>query len=203
VQKQEQLKAEYKELLYNYSIPTKAKRKRLRKLEQALAQYADIKPGMFFYESWGYDQTNIDFLEVMEVSPTKKTVLCRMVGKNRVSSGLTSDNVSPDNSYRGPTLFRLRVGFYSDGVTLRGSYPFCENYYPACKLADKEKAKGSFECPMIETDEKNYLWWSSGQKRAWCKGCEHYYKELNVSYRKGSFSKYEHPMYETALGFGH
>jgi len=38
-----------------------------------------IKAGDYFYTSWGYDQTNIDYLVVVEVSPTGKTASCRMV----------------------------------------------------------------------------------------------------------------------------
>ncbi|MBE3139569.1 MAG: hypothetical protein IMZ53_03195, partial [Thermoplasmata archaeon] len=70
------LQEEYKKILYDYSIIPKVKRQKLRELEAQLVQFADLKPGDFFYESWGYDQTNIDFLQIIEVSPTKKTVLC-------------------------------------------------------------------------------------------------------------------------------
>ena len=40
-----------------------------------------MKVGDIFYESWGYDQTNIDFAQIVAFSPTGKTVLCRMMGK--------------------------------------------------------------------------------------------------------------------------
>jgi len=175
--------------------------KKLKEIEGKTAQQLPLEPGMFFYSSWGYDQTNIDFLEVVEVSPTKKTVLCRMVGKDRVSTGMTSDNVSPDNSYRGPTLFRLRVSAFQSSITLRGSYPFCEHYYLRCKLAEEHRQEGKFSCPIIESE--NYFWWAEDRKRAYCKDCKHCFNYLSVDYREGSFSKYDHPMYETALGFGH
>jgi hypothetical protein len=197
------LQEEYKKILYNYNILPKVKRQKLRELEAQLVQFADLKPGDFFYESWGYDQTNIDFLQIIEVSPTKKTVLCRMVGKNRVSTGLTSDDVSPDNSHLGPTLFRLRVSYFCDGATLRGSYPFCEHYWDMCKLADEHKKENNFKCPKINCDEPNYFYWSQDRRETYCKNCEHRYQKLDASTREGSFSKYTHPMYETAIGYGH
>ncbi len=36
--------------------------------------FSTIKKGDIFYTSWGYDQTNYDYIVVMEVSPTGKTV---------------------------------------------------------------------------------------------------------------------------------
>jgi len=43
-------------------------RKERKKLKTSL------KPGDILYNSWGYDQTNIDFYKVVEVSPSGKTV---------------------------------------------------------------------------------------------------------------------------------
>jgi hypothetical protein len=204
----ELLSEEYKTILYNYNIDPKVKRVKLRSLESQLSQLSDLKPGDLFYESWGYDQTNIDFLKIVEISPTKKTVLCRMVSKNRVSTGLTSDDVSPNIDYEGPTLFRLRVSYFCDGATLRGSYPFSEHYWKSCKLADKVDKSGPnaaiFNCPKIEcTQEPNYFYWNNDKRSVYCEGCEHCYEKLDASYREGSFSKYNHPMYETAIGYGH
>lgn len=204
----DKLLTEYKSILYNYNIDRKEKREKLRSLEGQLVQFADIKPGMFFYESWGYDQTNIDYLEVMEVSPTKKTVMCRMVGKKSVESHQQGDSVAPDNSYRGPTLFRLKVSWFGDGCTLNGSYPLGEHYWLNCKLADDQKQQGQFKCPMFDNPDNNYelnnyFLWSQGAKEVRCKDCKHCYNKLDVSWREASFSKYESPMFETDSMYGH
>ena len=38
----------------------------------------DLKKGNMFVTSWGYDQTNYDYIVVMEVSPSGKTAKCQM-----------------------------------------------------------------------------------------------------------------------------
>lgn len=194
----EKLLTDYKSVLYNYNIDRKEKRTKLHDLESQLIQFADIKVGMFFYESWGYDQTNIDFLEVIEVSPTKKTVMCRMVGKKSVESHQQGDSVAPDNSYRGQTLFRLKVSWFGDGCTLNGSYPLGEHYWSYCKANDNNISI----CPESD-DTQPYHLWNEDKKSVHCEGCKNHYKKLSVSYRSGSFSEYKHPMYETDSMYGH
>jgi hypothetical protein len=41
----------------------------------------DIKPGDIFYSSWGWEQTNIDFYQV--ISTTAKTVKIRKINQTR------------------------------------------------------------------------------------------------------------------------
>lgn len=43
------------------------------------AQPAPIAPGAIFRCSWGYDQTNVDFYEVMSVTASGKTVKVRQI----------------------------------------------------------------------------------------------------------------------------
>ena len=216
----QELQTEYNQILnsfpYEERNPVKRKelmkerKRKLRELEAKTAAQLPLKIGDFFYESWGYDQTNIDYLEVMEISPTRKTCMCRMIGKLRDSTeqNTTSDKVTPDNSYRGPTLFRLRVSAFRDSITLRGSYPLSENYWLCCKLADEHKQEGRFKCPKYADTQdnyelSNYFIWSQMAKENRCKGCEQCHTVLSVSWREASFSKYDHPLHETALGFGH
>ena len=222
MQNLEQLKQEYSKIVdtplpYNLGRQAvkeaiKERNKKLREVETNLAAQLPLEVGQFFYESWGYDQTNIDYLEVMEISPTRKTCLCRMVGKKTSEAHAQGDSVAPDNSYRGPTLFRMKVSAYRDSITLRGEYPFCEHYFLACKLADLHKQEGLFKCPKYADccfsnpnnyELSNYFIWSNGAREGRCKGCEKCYNQLNVSWREGSFSKYDHPMYETDSMFGH
>ena len=53
-----------------------------------------IQPGTIFVSSWGYDQTNVDFFEV--ISATAKTVQLRPIAKDRsAESRYMSDEVTP------------------------------------------------------------------------------------------------------------
>lgn len=85
-----------------------------------------VKVGDVFYESWGYDQTNIDFAQVIRISPTGKTVLCRMMGSQRA----TPETVEPTEQFG--VEFRLKIDHWIDNeghdrrTYLRGSYPYCQ-----------------------------------------------------------------------------
>jgi hypothetical protein len=212
----QELQKEYNELLNYYPYRNdkeemKKRKARLKEIEALTAAQLPLNVGDFFYESWGYDQTNIDYLEVMEISPTRKTCMCRMVGKKRETTEnfSTSDKVTPDNSYRGPTLFRMKVSAFRDSISLRGEYPFCEHYFLQCKLADEHRQQGVFKCPKYADSNNyelsNYFIWSQGARENRCQGCEQCHNELSVDWRSGSFSKFKsgEPNYETAPGYGH
>lgn len=54
----------------------------------------EIQPGTIFVSSWGYDQTTVDFFEV--ISATAKTVQLRPIAKDRgPESRYMSDEVTP------------------------------------------------------------------------------------------------------------
>jgi hypothetical protein len=75
----------------------------------------EVKVGDFFYSSWGYDQTNVDFYEVVAVTPSGKSVKVREVSQHTASDNGPSTRVVPiAGAFRdeGPQLKRLR--FYSD-----------------------------------------------------------------------------------------
>lgn len=60
---------------------------------------ATVKVGDIFYNSWGYDQTNIDFYVVDAVSPTGKTCTVRPCGSQIVEAhGPGGNRVVPDPS---------------------------------------------------------------------------------------------------------
>ena len=52
--------------------------------------------GDILYSSWGYEQTNIDFYQVVEVSNTKKTVKIREIESKIHSTGDMSGTKMPD-----------------------------------------------------------------------------------------------------------
>ncbi len=68
--------------------------------------------GSIFACSWGYDQTNVDFYEVIKV--TKASVVVREIGKQTTSQdgGWTGKAVPAPGAYIGePMTRRLAVGW--------------------------------------------------------------------------------------------
>lgn len=57
-----------------------------------------ISIGDMFHTSWGYDQTNVEFFQVVEISPSGKTCQVKQIGSKTVpgSEGFMSDSVIPD-----------------------------------------------------------------------------------------------------------
>lgn len=83
--------------------------------------------GVFIDCSWGYNQTNRDYAQIVDVSGSGKTVVARRVGTEVVDRpNKTTEHVTPTADHVGPE-FRLHVRAYSDDSTepsFRGSYPF-------------------------------------------------------------------------------
>jgi len=206
----EQLKQEWHTVHNNINWSNKSARKeakkRLKQIEQQATRLLPLNVGDIFYESWGYDQTNIDFCKVIEISPTRKTVICQMVNKTVERQEFTADYVQPDKDFGIKFRLHVRAWLGSSGeITLRGKYPFCQGSYPSCKLIDN-RTGSVLNCSgnISEEETERYYLWSGGKKRVWCKDCPNFYEKPHVSYRDGSFMKHNGKAhYETALGFGH
>jgi len=89
-----------------------------------------VQPGDVFYCSWGYDQTNYDYVVVNSVSPTGKTVLCQRAAWDNIPDHDGSHFTQVEQRPRAEGFgdeFRLQVRqhYSGEGVTLVGSYPFC------------------------------------------------------------------------------
>lgn len=84
-----------------------------------------VNAGDVFYTSWGYDQTNYDYVVVDKVSPSGKTAVCRRaVFKTIGQNGHCNVQVPTGTGYG--QSFRMKVVDRYDGsVGLRGSYIFC------------------------------------------------------------------------------
>lgn len=84
-----------------------------------------IKKGDVYYTSWGYDQTNIDWIMVVDVSPTGKTVKARRCRATVVGNQGSHDVVAPVREPYGD-VFQMKVEEYNNnGVTnytLIGTY---------------------------------------------------------------------------------
>lgn len=90
-----------------------------------------IQEGDIFYTSWGYDQTNYDFVIVEEISPSGKTALCRIarVDLESCPETKTLERAIPTRRPWGKQ-FRLKIvppTNYNREFSLRGSYPYCTN----------------------------------------------------------------------------
>lgn len=63
---------------------------------QTPAEVAGVKVGDFFYSSWGYDQTNVDFYKVVEVTKSGKSVKVQKWSSATVGEvGGPQENVVP------------------------------------------------------------------------------------------------------------
>lgn len=71
----------------------------------------DLSVGDILYSSWGYDQTNINWYEVVQIPSEKMVVLREVAGKILRSDGMGSDQVVPlRGSYVGPAMKRIPRG---------------------------------------------------------------------------------------------
>lgn len=93
------------------------------KLEQENAvKNSTIKKGDLYYCSWGYDQTNYDFIVVLGVSKTGKTVTCQRTSALHMGQSSQCDVLEPIFCPFGDVFnLQVRAGY------LTGSYPFCND----------------------------------------------------------------------------
>jgi vacuolar-type H+-ATPase subunit H len=85
-----------------------------------------VKKGDVFYTSWGYDQTNYDYLVVVKPSPTGKTAICKMAKFETVGHTQQTNIQKPTRKGYGKE-FRMQVKVSGGRVSLNGSYPFIQN----------------------------------------------------------------------------
>lgn len=85
----------------------------------------DAWEGVFIYASWGYGQTNVDMAQIVDVSDTGKTVLCRMVAAEVANRETGTNGVRPTAEHTSDE-FRLHVRASRDEPAFRGSYPFAD-----------------------------------------------------------------------------
>lgn len=92
-------------------------RKAYKEKKQNAISENPFKVGEVLYQSWGYDQTNIDFFEIIEVLP--KSVRIRKIGQNTVvgSNGFMCENVTPAHGcYIGEEMTKpIKAWFWNHG----------------------------------------------------------------------------------------
>ena len=86
-----------------------------------------LKVGDCFYTSWGYDQTNYDFVVIVGFTKSGKSAKVRMSRAKLVEQGRGYDKLVPTGEAYGDT-FTLRIDTWvwggKENIILRGSYPY-------------------------------------------------------------------------------
>ena len=86
-------------------------RRRKERSEKAIQAAKTVKAGDIFYCSWGYDQTNIDFYEVVSVSGL--TAEIRAINSSETEDGFMCGKSSPvPHSFSGEPM-KKRIQSYS------------------------------------------------------------------------------------------
>jgi len=70
-------------------------------------EQAGIEVGTILYTSWGYDQTNVEFFEV--IATTKAMVVLQKIGTNYSSTGDMTGTVTPNRTSRFEEPIRRKV----------------------------------------------------------------------------------------------
>ena len=128
----------YKALLRNLEKQSGLKPKKVIKKAKSKKW---IKKGDLFQTSWGYDQTNYDFVVVDKVSPSGKTAVCRRAAYDHVGFSGQCNIQKPKAKGYGKS-FRLQVRkpggkhCYGSDVALAGSYIFCGDEDSTSKRKD-------------------------------------------------------------------
>jgi len=82
-----------------------------------------------FYASWGYDQTNIDFIKVVSVNKSGKSVKAVSIGQKVINqTGFMSETVAPDPDFiisKEFVTLRIQKSYTDESeIILRGSYHY-------------------------------------------------------------------------------
>ena len=111
----------------NDLVPSYNKVKKVKKVKAEKSNTKHPLVGRKLHTSFGYDMTINDFAQILEVSPTGKTVVCQMVSKNTNGQewGYNgSGKATPGSTLHGPK-FRLKYKKTDTWESFNGSYPFC------------------------------------------------------------------------------
>jgi hypothetical protein len=92
--------------------------------------------GEYLYTQWGYNQTNVDFVKVIGVTSSGKSVRVQVVEGAVESRQKGQDNLTPSDTVKFEEEVTLRTKCRKGKVHFRGSYPFAdgdkrgpENFY--------------------------------------------------------------------------
>lgn len=85
-----------------------------------------LKVGSILYTSWGYDQTNVDWYQVIEVKPSGKSVVIRKIARDIVEDGFMAGRSTPcPGQFTGePMLKRVRAGDMLTITSYASAFPW-------------------------------------------------------------------------------
>ena len=86
-----------------------------------------MKTGDILYSAWGYEQTNVDFYDVIKA--TAKTVTVRHIEiEKRYTDDMSGNAVPVPGAYKGPELRRKVIQYYDRPFisinSYRAAYPY-------------------------------------------------------------------------------
>jgi len=91
-----------------------------------------IKTGDIFYNSWGYDQTNIDWYQVVGITKSGKSVKIREIGAQIAGAPGCSDMSGRSTPVKGafisPDVLTKRIRKYDGEFNLPMKYGWCPKW---------------------------------------------------------------------------
>jgi len=96
-------------------------------VETAVVQDQGVQVGDLFACSWGYDQTQVDFYEVVGLTPSGKSVRVKPVDQVVTSRGVGTDTVAPvkGSTWGDAKTYRIKDATWGSEV----KYAFRVNSY--------------------------------------------------------------------------
>lgn len=100
---------EYIEVFFENQKKNIIKKKKLQE-ERSKLNHDNIELGTIYYTSWGYEQTNGEFYQLIE-KKGKKTLILKEIGGKQVSSGMDCGYFEPiKDEFISKDLLETRVG---------------------------------------------------------------------------------------------
>lgn len=131
----------------DFEIPSSVKPKKKKKVKKANPNANHPLIGKILHTSWGYNMTINEYCKIVEVSPTGKTVVCRMVNTKCVDPGATAYAgrvKAGENTYG--VKFRLKVNSHGG---FHGSFPY---------IVGNTKEECSFKMGYFSIDDGGYAY---------------------------------------------
>jgi hypothetical protein len=107
------------------SLEYKQERKNKRKAPALVA--IPFKIGDIFSDSWGYEQTNIDFYEVVAVK-SASTIVIRQIAQDTEETGFMCGNTTPrPGEYTGEPMEK-RIQWYDGKAHIKSEFGWCSKW---------------------------------------------------------------------------
>jgi hypothetical protein len=101
---------------------TGKKPKKSSKMAKTMKADLPVKVGDIFYNSWGYDQTNIDWYQVVSITASGKSVKIRPIaGKIKETGFMSGESTPKKGKFTGPAVTK-RIGMSNGEPYLPSKY---------------------------------------------------------------------------------